>query len=168
MEDLQGLVMDSISQSEGGDSYVCDLCDKGFEQVGQLNRHKKVHGELTSFNCFCSKIFLSQKALDDHSVSHNTDKAFKCSLCQKKFLRKNELKSHIARAHAEVKVKHVSCSDCDKTFSKQSQANKHKAIHTKGELVTCQECGKMLSKGSLSYHSMVHSGEKPYVKKHFC
>ena len=53
MQDLQGLVMDSISQSEGGDSYVCDLCDKGFEQVGQLNRHKKVHGELISFICIC-------------------------------------------------------------------------------------------------------------------
>ena len=112
MGDSQGLVMELISQPEGGDSYVCDICDKGFEQVGQLNRHKKVHDELTSFNCFCSKIFLSQKALDDHSVWHNTDKAFECSLCQKKFLRKNELKQHIERAHAEVKVKHVSCSDC--------------------------------------------------------
>ena len=99
---------------------VCIICDKRFAQVRELNQHKKVHLDSMSYICVCKKLFASQERLDAHSVLHNNDKSFECLICQKMFLRKNELNEHNGSVHKEEKP--FACPYCDKTFSRISHS----------------------------------------------
>nr|XP_033788443.1 zinc finger protein 92-like [Geotrypetes seraphini] len=78
--------------------------------------------------------------------------------------------------------KPYTCSECDKSFSQQSELRKHeiiytcmkcfrqqselkhKRIHTGEKPYTCSKCGKIYSQESdLRRHEIIHPGEKPYT-----
>ena len=97
-------------------------------------------------------------------------KGEKCSLCDKKFTRKNDATRHELSIHLGLKP--YTCSLCDKSFFKKNHLMGHENTHTRekpynhtGEkLYTCSLCDKKFKqKYDATRHELsIHTGEKPY------
>ncbi|CAH1181881.1 unnamed protein product [Phyllotreta striolata] len=83
--------------------YTCDICDKSFTVSAGLDYHMKIHKGLKPFQCShsdCSKTFRTNYAKKVHERMHGTERAFKCDVCNKGFVRSSHLKRHV-KLHRE-------------------------------------------------------------------
>lgn len=67
---------DSVMNSHGRAVYTCRMCNKAFQNYSNLRRHVKLHDPVQEY--------------------------FPCSLCQRKYGRKDTLKGHMKQAHGVV------------------------------------------------------------------
>ena len=69
----------------------------------------------------CEKILSTKRALEKHLKCQSTEKAIKCSECDKTFTLKCTFK-----IHKKTHIKHLhKCTKCDKTFYKKSDLQRH-------------------------------------------
>ena len=80
----------------------CALCDLEFSKAADRNTHNRaVH--VRSLPCsYCGKMFRNQETLNKHlqEFHSNTEKKFKCNLCDFKSHRSYDLKRHMRAKHA--------------------------------------------------------------------
>ena len=73
---------------------------------------------------------------------HESDRSFKCDLCNYFFPKRYKLKNHIEAVH-EKSVPRLNCEFCSKTFFATSNLNKHVRIIHEGERrFKCDGCHK--------------------------
>ena len=168
-------------------------CNEIFSNLTDLKKHKKSrHSDLFKCswpNSSCSKSFVAQKDLDEHLLSHSSERPFKCETCGKGFTSKKVFKEHL-KLHFNIKL-HI-CETCNKSFARKDSLEVHQSVHTKERPFLCLKCGKSFTRQShltehdkrthleirrylcltcnktfftsqqLSRHSRVHSRERPY------
>ena len=98
-------------------SYLCLVCGKGLSITTSLSgvrMHVKTHSGEKPYLCkFCNKGLSTARDLAKHiKVIHE---AFKCDVCNRKFVRKDDLLRHI-RSHTGEKP--FSCTYCNKAFNR--------------------------------------------------
>ncbi|KAG9468603.1 hypothetical protein GDO78_022362 [Eleutherodactylus coqui] len=87
-------------------------------------------------------------------------KQYKCSYCEKSFLRSTQLREH-ERTHTGERP--YQCLKCPKSFSRSTQLKDHQRTHTGERPFQCTECGKTFTHSSnLIHHRRTHTGEKPH------
>ncbi|XP_072031152.1 uncharacterized protein [Amphiura filiformis] len=93
----------------------------------------------------------SQQQCDGDDSS--TDKPFECSICKKRFSHRNKLRDHKILLHRiQAKLELVTCSLCDKVFSKKYFKG-HMEKCRKKQSFTCTMCGKTFTRlGYLQNH----------------
>ena len=70
----------------GDTPFRCNLCEKGFTQNGNLNKHMLIHTGDMPFQCkLCDKEFVQSCSLKQHMLIHTGDRPFQCKLCDKEF-----------------------------------------------------------------------------------
>ncbi|CAL4063986.1 unnamed protein product [Meganyctiphanes norvegica] len=93
--------------------------------------------------------------------SHIEDKPYKCSICNKVFSEKGNLKQHM-KTHTGEKP-HL-CEQCSKRFTLRRDLIQHMRVHTGEKPYSCNQCDKTFSQRStLVGHLRTHTGEKPYL-----
>ncbi|XP_057695201.1 gastrula zinc finger protein XlCGF26.1-like isoform X2 [Corythoichthys intestinalis] len=134
-----------------GKPFPCSTCNKRFSWKTDLERHMHTHTER----------FTEKGYLNKHTETHNREKPFACSLCDKRYVTKANLIVH-TRTHTGDKP--FPCTLCDKRFSQKNDLERHKRTHTGEKPFVCTCCGKgFTDKGKLKRHTSIYTGEKPFA-----
>jgi len=109
-----------------------DNCGETFEQKIDLAKHvKELHPKEKCHKClYCDKSFVKKYDLTTHIKTHDKDKPYKCNYegCESKFSRTDSLETHM-RKHTGEKPYACSHKGCDKKFSTKSNCNEHVRSH---------------------------------------
>ncbi|KAL1779198.1 zinc finger protein 39 isoform X1 [Sigmodon hispidus] len=85
-----------------------------------LSAPEMTWGKEPTWECnICKKTFCSKFKLTKHKNTHKVQKCYKCSDCEKTFIRKSYHKNY--RIHAEVRA--YRCRQCEKSFHQKKQQN---------------------------------------------
>ncbi|KAK0426591.1 hypothetical protein QR680_009788 [Steinernema hermaphroditum] len=109
-------------------NFVCDQCGSAFGRRGGLRRHvQMVHvGQLYScpYEACDHPGYKCPKALAAHvRAVHTGDRPFKCTHCDRSFVRRNDLKVHEVTHSASVEQK---CDLCGSVFKREHYLKKHR------------------------------------------
>ena len=154
IESEESMHVKNKSENEySGDARKCDLCEKTFQDLLDINNHiKEIHqDENNRYVCeMCDKNYLVKQGLKSHIESIHKGKRHPCSKCDKTFFRSDELKNHIKKGIHE-RSKH-NCDNCDKSFTSKKALKEHlNDLHTIKK--ACEHCEKhFASKHALTLH----------------
>ncbi|KAK3541229.1 hypothetical protein QTP86_016802 [Hemibagrus guttatus] len=140
-----GLMFDDFwniksSLNAKSNSFYCSWCPLFYTSEIHLGEHiKKRH---------CEEVKTPQKTAETpSSISQQT-------LSGPRFMNTSD---------APIQKKVFQCSECEKSFSHQSNFQIHTRVHTGEKPYQCSECGKSFTQqNNLQSHQHIHTGEKPY------
>ncbi|XP_072399488.1 zinc finger Y-chromosomal protein 2-like [Diabrotica undecimpunctata] len=92
-------------------SFLCNDCGRSYSSIGPLTQHMKIHKEAQHECSICKKKFKRKQALTIHVRTHTGEKPHKCHLCDKSFAQMPPLKVHI-RTHTGERP--YPCRKCQK------------------------------------------------------
>ncbi|XP_069363632.1 zinc finger protein ZFP2-like [Maniola hyperantus] len=144
--------------------YICDFCQKMFEQKSLLVKHIKIHASLNRLTCkICQHQCRCKSHLIEHMRTHTGEKPFTCKLCNYKCARNSSLVMHVKTHTGE---KPYLCTICDYKCVSNSKLLLHMRTHTGEKPFTCKLCNyKCAQNSSLVSHMRTHTGEKPFTCK---
>ena len=109
--------------------YLCHLCPASFRVQNYLNGHlKTVHSKLPKDVYSCDKCDYKtpfEKYMRLHKSRVHEERKFHCTVCERKFSSKSNLKRHIDCVHTEAEHLRYPCDVCDKTFSTKGNLKHH-------------------------------------------
>ncbi|XP_067664182.1 uncharacterized protein [Haliotis asinina] len=143
-------------------AFKCDICGRAFSLAPALKYHIRTHTGERPFQCdTCGMTFTSTGGLRAHKKRHLTkEKTFMCSMCDKAFMTKTNLETHI-RIHKGIRP--FACPYCHLHFASRPHLNKHKRQHTKEKEFKCSFCSKaFFTQKLLDVHHSKHTGEKRF------
>ena len=103
----------------------CHVCGKDFSKTAYLNKHLKIHDEISVHNCnLCDKKFKTKQSLYQHKQSHVSRNNISCHKegCNRLFTTKQGLDKHVNTKHKYVTFP---CPNCDKKFSCENYCKEH-------------------------------------------
>ena len=114
--------------------FSCDICQKGFINLGKINLHmKKMHSSNeTPYECdTCQKKFKDKKNMKIHKIIHlpredperNQRKNFKFEVCNKAYDSKESLEIYSKDVHSNAKS--YECKICNTFFNFQTNLTRH-------------------------------------------
>ncbi|XP_026316662.1 zinc finger protein 45-like [Hyposmocoma kahamanoa] len=108
----------------------------------------------------CNRGFIKKHELRSHIMTHTKKKKHQCEFCNKSFTKKGNHSRHLT-THT-VKKSYI-CDYCHKCYTSRQGCIKHLWTHTGEKPHKCDICNKgFLATGQLKYHKMTHTGEKPH------
>ncbi|XP_067107125.1 E3 ubiquitin-protein ligase ZFP91 isoform X1 [Osmerus mordax] len=87
--------------------YICEFCARAFKSSHNLAVHRMIHTGEKPLQCEICGFTCRQKAsLNWHMKKHDADSSyqFSCSICSKKFEKKDSVVAHKAKSHPEVLI----------------------------------------------------------------
>lgn len=158
--------------------FTCKLCLRKFSYEKNLKAHiKAVHSiiknkqDLKLICSECSSTFSSEISYRRHLMCvHRKTRNFECNICDKKFSRKDILKSHMSNVHGLWQGKVSKCLKCNKEFKSKRTLDSHlKSTHSDSQFkCTCGSIFKY-SRNLIRHQKKVHkSNEILAVEMHKC
>lgn len=160
----------SKHMNEHSTDYVCDVCGRCFLLPERLRAHTQLHNIEKPVKCdICNKICSSNILLKSHIRYTHKKRSFLCSICDKTFPSYRTRMKHLEEVHNRAPL-NLTCKLCSKKFGTPNSLNSHiRSDHLKTlkePKFGCNTCGMMFkTRHALSYHLIVHSGEKNYECK---
>lgn len=149
-------------RNEPKNTFLCQYCDMAFTTQMKCDEHESRHGVANPFICnFCPFRTINRQVLIQHiKESHDNERPFICTLCNKGFCRRSDLKKHTI---VHTGVRPFSCPVCSKSFSRNTNLTKHMRIHSGIKPHVCQKCPKSFTTyADLIRHQRAHSEIKPH------
>uniref|UniRef100_A0A1A9ZJL3 Protein krueppel n=1 Tax=Glossina pallidipes TaxID=7398 RepID=A0A1A9ZJL3_GLOPL len=176
----------------------CDICDKVYKNAIALTAHKtfshmpeekKIPCALCNFKTSRTSAFKvhlrtihGPETVDKYFKPRRVCKgSFCCTMCPKRYSRKNDLQRHIKKTHinGENSVRKAAksgqkskqkyrqsylCTFCGQSFAEKYYLSIHARTHTGDSPFKCEFCEKSFKRSdSLRYHMVTHSDEKPHA-----
>lgn len=149
------------------EQYQCEICSKKFFLKNLLNCHvKRVHMKGPKKDAptevqtcqTCSKTFSSTLALSLHvRRTHLMERHHKCSECDMKFFRTNQLQEHMVK---HTGVRSFQCAVCLKSYGRKKTLIEHMRIHKNDRRFKCEHCGQaFVAKCTWKGHMRAKHGE---------
>lgn len=89
------------------------------------------------------------------------ERRFRCSFCERTFVRFGQLKEHM-RSHTGERP--YTCSQCGRSFTKQGNLIRHAVVHSGEKPYQCSLCGKCFTqRSSLKSHQKTHTPDRDTV-----
>ncbi|KDR80536.1 hypothetical protein GALMADRAFT_90910 [Galerina marginata CBS 339.88] len=122
-----------VQSHTGHRPFQCNICQQNFSEAATLQQHIRRHTQEKPYVCDhpgCGKSFAITGALTIHKRTHNGDKPFKCTYCDRGFAESSNLSKHL-RTHTGARPYICTEPDCNKSFARPDQLNRHKGVHKK-------------------------------------
>ncbi|CAH0767778.1 unnamed protein product [Bemisia tabaci] len=117
-----------LSQEDPRRHSNCNICNLGFKNREQLDRHKQIHTAGPPYPCdYCDKSFDGRSDLKTHWETHKGDNQFMCEVCGASYAEEAILQAH---SIIHERVRPYNCPTCSKSFYYRSDLRKHAIIHT--------------------------------------
>lgn len=132
-------------------------CDKSFDRMFELNRHRLRHSKPFKCRKGCAKAFGSDWDRRIHERTHSRNGREVCKICKLEFADPAALRKHVMTVHHDGSVlKPFACRICHKRFARKFCLQSHSKVHDNGESrkkFICEHCGMCtVSKRNLSRH----------------
>ncbi|XP_056136521.1 E3 ubiquitin-protein ligase ZFP91 [Lampris incognitus] len=130
--------------------YICEFCARAFKSSHNLAVHRMIHTGEKPLQCEICGFTCRQKAsLNWHMKKHDADATyqFSCSICGKKFEKKDCVVAHKAKSHPEVLI------------AEALAANAGALITTPASLLELQGNPMQAEVGSLEVGQVVQAGQ---------
>lgn len=152
---------DLTSEVSSIDTWTSSLLDQNGHPQPTYRQIKTANGEII-FPCdFCDKAFVNRYHLQSHIVTHTGERNFECHKCGKSFGRKSTLRAHMT---THTKTSNFMCPMCEKACNDNNSLEEHIRMHTGEKPFVCSICSKAYARKShLNVHYRVHTGERPFV-----
>lgn len=144
------------SDSQRGKYFFCGLCGKAIACKKNLNAHYRVfHTDEKSVVCeVCNKKFLHKWGLKSHMWLHTGEKAFVCSICNKKYAHKSSLQKHLLAGHTGEKP--FKCELCNKRYVHKTSLDAHLQCHSNMKTFMCSLTAQLSDNESEEKNSVLH------------
>ncbi|CAH4034476.1 oocyte zinc finger protein XlCOF28-like [Pieris brassicae] len=138
----------------------CPHCDKTFNSYYQRNRHMYDEHNISAatYKCnVCDKSFILKSKLTSHIKKvHLMERNHKCPLCEQGFFIKQSLDEHMVRHNGE---RVFSCTVCHKAYARKKTLREHMRIHNNDRRFKCGLCGlAFVQKCSMKSHMLSNHG----------
>jgi len=152
-------------------SYVCQVCNKGYNTKDSLRIHMKVHQEDRPYKCDkCDAAFKSNCKLTRHKFGHEPKeddgtRPFICKYCNKGLKTRKYLLQHEQAIH--INPKPIQCDECELRFTDNTHLNIHKQTHIPRDqrikAFKCDQCTSAFytESGLKSHIGYVHTNREP-------
>lgn len=162
--EINGSVLNNNTEylSEQKNTFLCQYCDMAFTVQIDCNDHESRHDAANPFICnFCPFRTGNRQVLIFHiKEAHDNERPYVCTLCNKGFCRRSDLKKHTI---VHTGVRPFSCTVCAKSFSRNTNLTKHMRIHTGIKPHVCQKCPRsFITSADLLRHQKTHTDIKPH------
>ncbi|XP_053623244.1 zinc finger protein 1 homolog isoform X2 [Plodia interpunctella] len=148
-------------------TFKCSVCEKVFSTRVRMMCHEKyTHNTNARYttNCpHCNQSFTSYYQRNRHMFQeHNTTAAsYKCNICDKSFILKSKLTSHIKKVHL-MERNHV-CAECGQGFFIKQSLDEHMIKHNGERVYKCTVCHKAYArKKTLREHLRIHNNDRRF------
>lgn len=166
--------LESVASSNGGSAsasvtsstpktHICDFpgCTNAYAKKSLLVQHRRSHTGERPFKCSnCDRSFLRKSHLTAHQVSHQSqqEKPFHCSVCGKGVNTSQHLRRHEITHTKSFKCTH---KGCDESFYKH-QSLRHHLLSVHEKSLTCTICNKTFTRPyRLAQHNIKYHSETP-------
>ncbi|XP_065169757.1 uncharacterized protein [Atheta coriaria] len=155
------------AEERDAENVECPIC-KGVYLRGSLDTHIKSHEARKGFSCsVCDKEFSTKWNLKLHKWTHagRAQKPFKCELCKGAFVREADYTAHMNSHRA---IRPYTCNYCGAQFIRKYNCQRHVKEHERMKTFNCTVCGKKFHRSYyLNDHMRIHSGVRPF-SCHIC
>ncbi|KAI8427102.1 hypothetical protein MSG28_014730 [Choristoneura fumiferana] len=148
-------------------TYKCSFCDKVFStRVRKMCHEKYTHNSSARYTTSCPQCdqsFTSYYQRNRHMYAeHNTAAAsYKCNICDKNFILKSKLTSHIKKVHL-MERNHI-CPECGQGFFIKQSLDEHMIKHNGERVHKCNVCLKAYArKKTLREHMRIHNNDRRF------
>ncbi|XP_048001816.1 zinc finger protein 58-like [Leguminivora glycinivorella] len=152
---------DSKCDNIGEKFYCCEICAERFRSKFRLNKHRRVHYNISSYSCHvCEKRFKTPSDFKRHTSLCSDKRPYSCDVCKKRFKTNAFLKRHIL-FHSNIRP--YSCDVCKKRFKTDACLKRHILFHSDIRPYSCDVCkNRFKTVSEVNSHTRIHSDLRPH------
>ncbi|XP_019111357.2 E3 ubiquitin-protein ligase ZFP91 isoform X1 [Larimichthys crocea] len=133
--------------------YICEYCARAFKSSHNLAVHRMIHTGEKPIQCEICGFTCRQKAsLNWHMKKHDAEASyqFSCSICSKKFEKKDSVVAHKAKSHPEVLIAEALAANGGAVISSPTQTPETVPVLTQPDQPTVSQESQEAVSGALT------------------